>query len=72
MAELNGVRPVNQRNVTISESFFKNLMRLASENIIPYQWEALNDNVPGAEPSYCIRNLRGKVLRHRVSGQRSV
>ena len=35
MAELNGVRPVNQRNVTISESFFKNLMRLASENIIP-------------------------------------
>ena len=58
MAELNGVRPVNQRNVTISESFFKNLMRLASENIIPYQWEALNDNVPGAEPSYCIRNFR--------------
>ena len=35
MAELNGVRPVNQRNVTISESLFKNLMRLASENIIP-------------------------------------
>ena len=26
MAELNGVRPVNQINVTISESFFKNLM----------------------------------------------
>lgn len=63
MAELNGVRPVNQRNVTISESFFKNLMRLASENIIPYQWEALNDNVPGAEPSYCIRNLRAAAGR---------
>ena len=63
MAELNGVRPVNQRSVTISESFFKNLMRLASENIIPYQWEALNDNVPGAEPSYCIRNLRAAAGR---------
>ena len=34
MAELNGVRPVNQRNVTISESFFKNLMRLAEHHSV--------------------------------------
>ena len=26
--------------------------------MIPYQWEALNDRVPGAEKSGCIRNFR--------------
>jgi DUF1680 family protein len=26
--------------------------------VIPYQWRALNDAVPGAEPSYCIRNFK--------------
>ena len=25
---------------------------------IPYQWRALNDQVPDAEPSYCMRNFR--------------
>lgn len=52
------VRPVDGKQVVIRESFFKNLMTLAAERIIPYQWEALNDNVPGAAPSYCIRNFR--------------
>jgi DUF1680 family protein len=26
--------------------------------VIPYQWEALNDRIPGAEPSYCMRNFK--------------
>lgn len=26
--------------------------------VIPYQWEALNDRVPGADPSYCVRNFK--------------
>ena len=26
--------------------------------ILPYQWETLNDNVPDAEPSHCIKNFR--------------
>ena len=26
--------------------------------VIPYQWEALNDRVPGAEPSWCMHNFR--------------
>ena len=28
------------------------------EKVIPYQWKALNDDVPGAEPSFAIENLR--------------
>ncbi len=51
-------RPVNGKNVEILPSFFKNLMNLAADNIIPYQWRALNDEVPDAAPSYCIRNFR--------------
>lgn len=51
-------RPVNGKNVEIQPSFFKNLMNLAADNIIPYQWRALNDEVPDAAPSYCIRNFR--------------
>jgi DUF1680 family protein len=26
--------------------------------VLPYQWEALNDRVPGAEPSCAIRNFK--------------
>ena len=58
MADNGYIRPVDGKQLTIRDSFFKNLMNLAAEKIIPYQWEALNDNVPGAAPSYCIRNFR--------------
>lgn len=51
-------RPVNGKNVEIQPSFFKNLMNLAADNIIPYQWRALNDEVADAAPSYCIRNFK--------------
>ena len=52
--------PVNAdiKSVKINESFFSRLMTLAAERIIPYQWEALNDRIPDAAPSYCIRNFR--------------
>ena len=35
--------------------------------MIPYQWEALNDRVEGAAPSFCMRNFRiaGKLNRER-------
>ncbi|MBQ2434010.1 MAG: glycoside hydrolase family 127 protein, partial [Clostridia bacterium] len=50
--------PVSGKNVEIQPSFFKNLMNLAADHIIPYQWRALNDEVPDAAPSYCIRNFK--------------
>ena len=38
-------------------------MELVRTEVIPYQWEALNDRVPGADPSWCMRNFRiaGKI-----------
>ena len=51
-------QPVNAKDVVIRDSFFKELMDLTAERIIPYQWAALNDQVPDAAPSYCMRNFR--------------
>ena len=45
-------------NVTISDSFWGPFMDRIISKVIPYQWEALNDRVPGAEPSYCMRNFK--------------
>lgn len=32
--------------------------RLVRDVVIPYQWDALNDRVPGAEPSGCVHNFQ--------------
>ncbi len=50
--------PVSLRKVRITDSFWKNEMELVREEIIPYQWDALNDQVEGAEPSFCMRNFQ--------------
>lgn len=44
--------------IQVTDSFFKQLMETVRKNVIPYQWDALNDNVPGAAPSYCMRNFK--------------
>ena len=50
--------PVPIRNVQVHDSFFSNLMKVTVEKLLPYQWKALNDEIPDAEPSYCIRNFK--------------
>lgn len=50
--------PVSLRNIQITDDFWKNEMELVRKEIIPYQWEALNDRVEGAEPSFCMRNFK--------------
>ncbi|GHV38819.1 hypothetical protein AGMMS49546_09850 [Spirochaetia bacterium] len=48
--------PLN--NIKISDSFWAPFMERVRTRVIPYQWEALNDRVPDAEPSYSIRNFK--------------
>lgn len=43
--------------VLIKDDFWDKYIRLVTEEILPYQWEALNDRVEGAEPSHCISNF---------------
>lgn len=45
-------------NVKVSDKFWKRYMELVRDEVIPYQWDVLNDRVPDAVPSHAIKNLR--------------
>lgn len=46
------------KDIQIQDQFWKERLDLVRKEIIPYQWEAMNDRVPNAEPSHCIENYR--------------
>ncbi|MDF2958602.1 MAG: hypothetical protein K0S39_337 [Paenibacillus sp.] len=46
------------KDVDIQDSFWTSRQKLVKETVIPYQWDALNDAIPGAEPSHTIENFR--------------
>jgi hypothetical protein len=50
--------PVSLRSLHVTDDFWKKEMELVRTEVIPYQWEALNDRVEGAAPSYCMRNFK--------------
>ena len=53
-------------NIRITDPFWQAEQELVRTEVIPYQWEALNDRVPGASPSFAIHNFRAaKALRER-------
>jgi DUF1680 family protein len=49
---------INLKNIIVNDSFWGPFMDRIRTNVIPYQWEALNDCIPGVEPSYCMRNFK--------------
>ena len=42
----------------IEDPFWFRVRETVRREGIPYQWKALNDEIPGAEPSRCMRNFR--------------
>lgn len=50
--------PIDLKSVSILDSFWCAYQKRVIEKVIPYQWEAINDRVPGAEKSYCMANFR--------------
>ena len=46
------------KKVRIKDAFWSEYIRLVRDVVVPYQWEALNDRVPDAEPSHAIRNFK--------------
>ncbi len=60
-------KPLSLREVTINDKFWKEKMELVRNEVIPYQWDALNDRVKGAAPSFCMRNFKiaGKITKAR-------
>jgi len=51
-------KPISFKNVKITGNFWSKYINLVRKVVIPYQWNALNDNIPDAEPSYAIKNFR--------------
>jgi DUF1680 family protein len=54
----NSLKNVSLKQVTIQDSFWSSRQRNVTETVVPYQWDALNDAIPGAEPSHTIENFR--------------
>lgn len=51
-------KPIELKDIRVTDEYWKKEIELVRTEVIPYQWDAINDKVPGAEPSYCMRNFR--------------
>ncbi|MGN1202725.1 MAG: glycoside hydrolase family 127 protein, partial [Eubacterium sp.] len=58
------------QNVKIDDSFWNKIIEVVRENVIPYQYFALQDKIDGAEKSFCIENFvkAGKVCEQIKNG----
>lgn len=63
---------IGLKNIEITDPFWKNEIELVRREVIPYQYEALNDRVEGAEKSYAIDNFvkAGKIVEKLRNGER--
>ncbi len=50
-------RPLALDKLRISDGFWHEYQLRVLDKVIPYQWEALNDRVPGADKSGCVSNF---------------
>ncbi|NMA64700.1 MAG: glycoside hydrolase family 127 protein [Clostridiaceae bacterium] len=44
--------------VKINDSYWSKYIKLIHDEVIPYQWEVLNDRLPDVEPSHAIKNFK--------------
>lgn len=44
--------------VRLNDQFWQPKVQQTIQETIPYQWNALNDEIEDAEPSHAIENLR--------------
>ncbi|WP_314066698.1 beta-L-arabinofuranosidase domain-containing protein [uncultured Vagococcus sp.] len=43
--------------IKLTSEFWSRYQEVVSKNVIPYQWQALNDQLPDAEPSHAVKNF---------------
>ena len=51
------LQPIDLQKIKIQDPFWTKHVKLVGEAIIPYQWDAMNDRIPDAEPSHCLENF---------------
>lgn len=52
------ISEVDLRKLTVSDPFLGQYQQLVRDVVISYQWDALSDRIPEAEPSHAIENFR--------------
>lgn len=59
--------PMDLKQIHVTDEFWHREQELVRREVIPYQWEALNDRIPDAAPSYCMRNFKvaGNMMREK-------
>lgn len=58
MSGKQSAKPLDLKQLQITDEFWKQKIELVRTKVIPYQWEALNDRIPEAQPSYCMHNFK--------------
>ena len=58
MQQLELAKSLKLTDVRIEDRLWSTYINLVRDVVVPYQWEALNDQVEGAEPSHALRNFR--------------
>ncbi|NLA59196.1 MAG: glycoside hydrolase family 127 protein [Firmicutes bacterium] len=51
-------KPIPLQSVKLQDRIWQSRFQLVRDEVIPYQWDALNDRIPGVPPSHAIRNFR--------------
>ena len=52
------IKAADIKKVKINDEFWSRKQELVRNEVIPYQWEILNDRIPEAEASYCMHNFK--------------
>lgn len=67
MNQKNFSKPLDLKQVSIHDEFWGREQELVRKEVIPYQWDALNDKIPDAAPSYCMRNFKvaGRMMKEK-------
>jgi DUF1680 family protein len=55
---MTSIRPLGLSEARVTGGFWAGKMDMVARDMLPYQWLALNDEVPGAEPSHAVENFR--------------
>lgn len=59
-------KPLSLRQVQVTDSFWKKEMELVRKEVIPYQWNALNDRIEDAAPSFCMHNFKSAAKMNKL------
>ena len=56
--KIENLRQIKLDKIAITKGLFADKYKTVMDNVIPYQWLALNDKVEDAEPSHALANFR--------------